>query len=253
MKPVKVHDCIIGKGAPKICVPIVARDMRDLFSQTRSIAIKDYDIIEWRADWFQDICDHAMLRRAIRAIRGILGEAPLLFTFRTKAEGGELDIPQAEYCALYELVIRERLVDMVDVELFLGEEFVTRIVSQAKAAEMPVIISNHDFTKTPAKEELLSRMHHAESLGADIVKIAMMPQCPQDVLTLLSATEEMFRTTECPLITMSMGKLGMVSRISGELTGSAVTFGSSGRASAPGQIEIDQLRDFLRVLKMGDY
>ena len=151
MNPVKVHNCIIGEGAPKICVPIVARDMRDLFSQTRSINIKDYDIIEWRADWFEEITDHSMLRRAIRAIRGILGEVPLLFTFRTLAEGGESDIPQEKYCELYELVIREHLVDMVDVELFLGDEFVTRIASQAKHAGLPVIISNHDFTQTPSK------------------------------------------------------------------------------------------------------
>ena len=253
MNPVKVHNCVIGEGAPKICVPIVARDMRDLFSQTRSINIKDYDIIEWRADWFEEITDHSMLRRAIRAIRGILGEVPLLFTFRTLAEGGESDIPQEKYCELYELVIREHLVDMVDVELFLGDEFVTRIASQAKHAGLPVIISNHDFTQTPSKEELLKRMHQAEALGADIIKVAMMPQKPQDVLTLLSATEEMYRQTECPLITMSMGKLGTVSRICGELTGSAVTFGSSGKASAPGQIEIDQLRDFLRVLKIHNY
>ncbi len=76
-----------------------------------------------------------------------------------------------------------------------------------------------------------------------------MPRQVSDVLELLSATEEMLRLyTEKPLITMSMGPLGMISRLSGEAFGSAMTFGSGKKASAPGQIPAEELKKVLDVI-----
>ena len=76
-----------------------------------------------------------------------------------------------------------------------------------------------------------------------------MPQERKDVLTLLEATEEMASEyAQCPLITMSMSGTGVVSRICGEIFGSAVTFGTAGRASAPGQVDADRLRESLLLL-----
>ena len=93
--------------------------------------------------------------------------------------------------------------------------------------------------------------------GADILKLAMMPKAPEDVLNLLYATvqintflREKSRSEEeiKPVITMSMGKLGAVTRISGETFGSAVTFGAMEKASAPGQLETEALYNILEIL-----
>ena len=85
-------------------------------------------------------------------------------------------------------------------------------------------------------------------LGADIPKIAVMPQSKKDVLTLLAATEEMASEhADRPIITISMGKDGMISRLCGEVFGSALTFGTAGKASAPGQINVDELRQVLEM------
>lgn len=112
-----------------------------------------------------------------------------------------------------------------------------------------VISSNHDFNKTPSKDEIVSRLVKMKNLGGDIVKIAVMPNNTADVLDLLSATEEMHKNyPTLPIISMSMGKLGIISRISGEVFGSVMTFGSGGKLSAPGQIPIDKMKLALNII-----
>ena len=97
------------------------------------------------------------------------------------------------------------------------------------------------------EEELVSR---AQEMGADVAKIAVMPQSREDVMTLMEATMEADHSLDIPVVTMSMGRLGVLSRLAGTLTGSAMTFASVGEASAPGQIPIEQMRVFCQLLSM---
>lgn len=111
-----------------------------------------------------------------------------------------------------------------------------------------MIMSNHDFHKTPAAEEIVQRLRKMQELGADIPKIALMPQNKADVLTLLSATLEMQeRYADRPIITMSMAKTGVISRLSGEVFGSAATFGAV-KSLRPRQISVTDLRTVLTIL-----
>ena len=121
-------------------------------------------------------------------------------------------------------------------------------VDLAHRHQVSVILSNHDFAATPKEEEILRRLHHMEDLGADIAKIAVMPQSAGCVLTLLSATHKASQSLSCPLITMSMKGTGLISRLSGEVFGSCLTFGSVKEASAPGQIEVGKLKEFLTAI-----
>ena len=75
-----------------------------------------------------------------------------------------------------------------------------------------------------------------------------MPKKPKDVLRLMSMTEEKNRQAPCPLVTMAMGDLGRISRVSGKLTGSAMTFGTVGGASAPGQLPVEDLRRIIGTI-----
>lgn len=248
MKEVCIKGCSIGTGLPKICVPIVAHTMRELFAQARATNNKTFDIVEWRVDWFEGFDDPEMVRRAARVLRGILDEKPILFTFRSKKEGGEAEVDPAYYVELNRIAAAEGLADMIDVELFSGDAVVRQIVEHAHAAGVPVIVSSHDFEQTPSHDELVARLRRAEQLGGDILKIAVMPRDSRDVLNLLGATEEVSRTSEHPVVSMSMGQLGIISRLSGEIFGSAMTFGTIGYASAPGQIGIEPLRAVLELL-----
>ena len=141
------------------------------------------------------------------------------------------------------------LVDPVDVEYFRNADKIAKVIATANAKGVTVVMSNHDFDKTPAKEEIESRLIGMKKLGAHVAKLACMPQSAKDVLTLLAATEQVkSQYPDEPIITMSMGKLGAVSRISGEVFGSALTFGSAKKASAPGQIEVTVLQKILETL-----
>ena len=249
MNTVKVRNIEIGAGIPKICVPIVGVTREEILAAAENIKSTKADVVEWRVDWYEDIFDFAKTEATMQALREVLGEMPILFTFRTSKEGGEKAIETEAYVELNQNAAKTGLIDLVDVEAFTGDEAVKAVVETAHANGVKVIASNHDFHKTPAKEEIVSRLRKMQELGADIPKIAVMPQNKKDVLTLLAATEEMVSEyADRPIITMSMSGTGVISRLCGEVFGSALTFGAVGKVSAPGQMGIEDLTTVLGLL-----
>ena len=185
----------------------------------------------------------------LKELREELGNIPLLFTFRTAREGGEKAIEPEEYAQLNIKAAQTGLVDLIDVESFTGDDVVREIIEEAHKAGVKVVGSNHDFDKTPEKEEIVRRLRRMQELGADVPKIAVMPGSREDVLTLLAATQEMSaQYARGPIITMSMSGTGLVSRLCGEVFGSACTFAAVGRASAPGQIDAVELAGVLKLI-----
>lgn len=251
MKPMKVRNIRIGEGMPKICVPIVGSTKAQVMKEAENMQNIAVDFVEWRADWFEAVFDSEQVKAVLEDLRKILGEIPLLFTFRTLREGGEKAIETDDYVEMNRKAAESGCVDLIDAELFAGEESVQKIIKAAHACGVKVIVSNHDFKKTPEKEEIVRRLEHMQRLGADIPKIAVMPRDKRDVLTLLTATVEASEKAVCPIITMSMAGVGMISRLCGEMFGSAVTFGAGEKASAPGQIGAKDLKQILTVLHKG--
>lgn len=249
MHTVKVRNIEIGTGAPKIIVPIVGITKEEILSAARSFDAIPIDVVEWRVDWFEGVFDFARVEDVLKELRDILGDTPLLMTFRTSKEGGEKDIDADAYKELNIKAAKTGYVDFVDVEIFTGDKIVSEIIDAVHAAGVKVIASNHDFDKTPAKSDIIYRLRKMQDMGADIPKIAVMPQSKKDVLTLLAATEEM---TSCyadrPIITMSMAGTGVISRLCGEVFGSSMTFGAAGKASAPGQMGVEDLNTVLALL-----
>lgn len=249
MKTIQIRNITIGEGRPKICVPVVGQTEEDILREAAGFASLPVDVVEWRADWFQDVFDTEKVLHTAKALRSALGELPLLFTFRTAKEGGEKEISAEAYRKLNLTLAASGLVDLIDVELFSGNELVKELIREAHSHGVKVIASNHDFHKTPSKEELIHRLRLMQDFDADLPKIAVMPTCRQDVLTLLSATLEMAETyADRPIITMSMSGTGVISRLTGEFFGSALTFGAATKASAPGQIPVSELETVLSVI-----
>jgi 3-dehydroquinate dehydratase-1 len=249
MNTVKVRNIEIGAGIPKICVPIVGVTREEILAAAENIKSTKADVVEWRVDWYENIFDFTKTEATMQALREVLGEMPILFTFRTSKEGGEKAIETEAYVELNQNAAKTGLVDLVDVEAFTGDDVVKAVVEIAHENGVKVIASNHDFHKTPAKEEIVSRLRKMQELGADIPKIAVMPQNKKDVLTLLAATEEMVSEyADRPIITMSMSGTGVISRLCGEVFGSALTFGAVGKVSAPGQMRIEDLTTVLGLL-----
>ena len=246
---VEVRGVRIGEGIPKICVPIVGTTRDEILASAKSFESVKKDVVEWRADWFEGVFDFAHVEAVLKELRRVLGNTPILFTFRTANEGGEKAIEPAAYAELNKRAAATGLIDLVDVEAFTGDEVVRDIIESAHESGVVVVASNHDFEKTPEKDEIVRRLRKMQELDADIPKIAVMPQSRKDVLTLLSATEEMASEyADRPIITMSMSATGLISRLCGECCGSALTFGAVGKASAPGQMNASDLSEILNLI-----
>lgn len=249
MDPVIVRNVSIGDGRPKICAPIVGKTSSEIIREARSILSLPVDVIEWRADHYEDVSETEKLLETAETLRKTVGEKPILFTFRTAREGGEKEIDAERYETLNLLMARSGHVDLIDVEIFIGDETADNIITKAHECGIKVIASNHDFQKTIKKDEIIQRLCKMQDLDADILKIALMPHSRQDVLTLLAATlETSVHHTDRPIITMSMAGLGVISRLAGECFGSALTFGAASKTSAPGQISVQELSNVLDII-----
>lgn len=283
---VTIRGIDIGGGMPLICVPITAGDSEALIRESELAAASPADIIEWRLDCFEqfwikrtgcgnDECELQLQSTLVgdrypdrsmnmepatcsgeghpTSVMSILRERLdgklLLVTLRSKGEGGCADPDPEGYYSIISEVIRTGLPDLIDVELSSGDETVRRLIEEAHDAGIAVILSNHDFEGTPERDEIISRLCRMQDLGADITKIAVMPRSSQDVITLLSAALEMKENlADRPMIAISMGKQGVISRIAAEYFGSAITFASVTGASAPGQTDAAELKAILSMI-----
>ena len=249
MNTVKIRNIEIGSGLPKICAPIVGTTKEDIMAEAEKIGSLPVDITEWRVDWFEHAFNFSKVEDVLKDLRTALGETPLLMTFRTSNEGGEKSIKPDDYAELVIRAAETGYVDLVDVEVFIGTDIVKEIIAGAHNAGVKVIGSNHDFNKTPDKEEIVARLRKMQYLGLDIPKISVMPKGMKDVITLLAATEEMHREyADRPIVTVSMSETGVLSRICGEAFGSAITFGAAKNVSAPGQMGVNDLSVALKFL-----
>ena len=163
---------------------------------------------------------------------------------------GVLELDEEGYLNLLNTIIVNRLGDAVDIELFHDEDRVKELVAEAHNYNVVLIMSNHDFEKVPAKDVIEFRLKKMAVLGADVPKLACMPHNAKDVLTLLSATNEVNEAIDNPLITMAMGDSGKVTRIAGQVFGSSLSFGAVEKTSAPGQLSIDDLRNAENYLEI---
>ena len=251
MSCVNVRGCPIGEGRPKTILPIVEGTEAAILEKAVQFSTLPADCVEWRADWFQDCRDPAAVARCLQKLRVALGSKLLLVTIRTKAEGGELALRHTEYTDLLHTILDTDCADLLDIEFFTAGADLPALVEQAHSAGVAVVCSSHDFAKTLPRAELVSRMVQMQQAGADLPKLAVMPQCRTDVLELLAATAEMADLhPETPVITMSMGALGAVSRLAGETFGSAMTFANPGQASAPGQVSLSIVNEVLDALHL---
>jgi 3-dehydroquinate dehydratase-1 len=241
----------IGNGAfPLIITPLVGRTRADVLDEVAAIAAKKPDLLEWRIDFFEGIGDTAQVIETARAIRSAAAGIPVLLTRRHAIEGGQpIPIAEPAVVAMYAEACKARCVELIDYELSNAPADLQRLRTVSAENGIAMIMSYHNFQFTPEPAVLDAKFVEAERLGADVAKVAVMPKDPQDVLTLLAATYRASQTIGVPLITMSMGGVGSLSRVMGWVYGSAATFAVGKSSSAPGQIAIEELRAVLATVR----
>lgn len=236
----QVRGVQLGVGRPKVIIPLTDAHEAGLVGAAKRVAASRADLVEWRVDRFGRRDDPQKVTAMAARIHEIIGERPLLFTPRTKHEGSDWNPAGEGYRDLIADVCASGAIDLVDVQYL--NPAAKRCIEAAHASKVPVVASNHDFTGTPSAAEIADRLDAMASLGADVAKIAVMPHTPADVAALLAATAISSEASRVPLITMSMGPLGAVSRLAGQVFGSCATFATLGDAgSAPGQLPLDDV------------
>jgi len=249
MKTLTIRTTVFGDGIPKICVPITGKNKEEVLEQTANIVTLKPDCLEWRIDWFQNHSDEKEVLSVLKEIRRQIGDMILIATFRTLKEGGQAQLPYHEYEKIYLNIAKTGYADFIDVEAFSYGEISENLIDHIHLCGTKVIGSNHDFNRTPPLNEMLNRLRKLQDINADIPKLAVMPKTKEDVLNLMLATNTMnLKYADRPMITMSMSGLGCISRMTGELFGSAITFASAGQTSAPGQPDIESLRTALSLI-----
>nr|WP_303771885.1 type I 3-dehydroquinate dehydratase [Actinomyces oris] len=275
-------------GLPAVAVSLTGPSLAHARAQARSAVGAGADVLELRVDLLEEVgalaapgpLDAATATaQVLECLRG-LGEAidgadadgvdadtgaPVLLTCRTAAEGGRAHLDDAAYGALLRSVLDgladwapERRPAAIDVEVQHG--CLRQVCEQAHGLGIGVVASFHDFEATPSDEVLEEVLARMACQGADLAKIAVWPTGADDVARLLGVCA---RATAgagergglgVPVAAMSMGALGAVSRVAPAF-GSALTFAvvpdeqGLARASAPGQLPIQDVRRCLELLR----
>lgn len=246
---------MVSKQGPEICLPLTGRTKEEVLEQLMLILPKNPDIIELRADFLGEIADLSYVLEVVNMITKKT-EIPLLFTVRSAREGGEvISLDEAGVAALLCEIARQTNVALIDYEVNNAIEHIQKVVAVTHENDKKVIMSYHNFSKTPDNHELLGYFIQMELFQADMAKIAVMPENKSDVLRLLALTAEADERISIPVVTMSMGELGKISRALGWVYGSSLTFGVGAASSAPGQIEVEQLRNTIEAVQQisGDW
>lgn len=248
-KKVNVRHITIGGKKVLICLPLMAEDKSSLLQQAEEMSSLNPDLLEWRVDGYDGVERISEAVETLEALRMKIGPVPLIFTCRIDSEGGFKKLPQEHRLDLINTAIRSGHADIVDVEMCNEAPFIDSVKAESVAQGTKLIFSHHDFENTPEEAYIYDKLKQAQSLGADIAKMAVMPHGFEDVLTLLNATlRARNHGVRIPIVTMAMGARGSVTRIAGGLFGSDITFAMGKAPTAPGQIHIDRLRCAMGVM-----
>ena len=235
-----------------ICVPIVGPTIADILSQVQEAAQAKVDLIELRPDmWMKgsSISEEEYIPTIVNLVEEVHSKyekMPMLFAWRTLAEGGETSLSNENYGNLLQAIVDQNVVDAVDVELFAYTDTIGQIIKEAHHQGLQTVMSYHNFLSTPKVKRLHIYAERMISAGAAVIKFALMPTTNEDVLSVLQFTKELTeRYPQLPRITMSMGKLGQMTRTCGHVFGNCLTFGTLGQASAPGQVEVAVLKQLV--------
>lgn len=206
---------------------VVAAVTGDLERNERRAVKKGADAVEVRMDLYPDALDD---------LQEFSSSLPVIATNRPQNQGGEFGGSEKARVKGLLSALEHPSVEAVDVELEAADDLRDRVIREARDRDATVVVSHHDFEKTPPTETLMELMREAGGIG-DVAKLAVTPETHRDVLRLLEAQLD-YEGRAC---TIAMGELGMYSRVVAPLNGSMLTYGTVDEATAPGQLSVGDL------------
>ncbi|MDO4721543.1 MAG: type I 3-dehydroquinate dehydratase [Peptostreptococcaceae bacterium] len=260
MRILKIREMVLGEGEAKICVPIVEEREEAILAAAEKAALSGADCIEWRMDFYRaDLSGSPAGREEPEIFAGIagrirerIGETPLLLTLRSEDQGGRSSLSKESLLRFQEQLIaclQRGEADILDVEhpfrQARGEAY--RILARkAKEKGIYLLLSQHFCSGTPSEEEIEAYLRQAHEGEADIVKLAVMPHSKEEVRRLKCTVKRFCAEKDRkPMIIIAMSDIGRESRIFPRRFFSDLTFACIGKPSAPGQVELSELKTLL--------
>ena len=224
MREVRLGTLTLGRGPVKVAVPLVGSNRTALLAELDALPDSAADLVEWRIDCL------------------------MTFPDRSLPEGGRLPLDAAAYREFQLRLAKEQLPDLLDVELFSGLPDPAAHIAALQREHIPVIASRHFFNGTPAPQVMRETFQRMQDCNADILKLAVMTETAEDLLSLLQFSAAQRQTADRPFVLIGMGPHGVLSRISCAEFGSCLSFGALRESSAPGQLPARDLKRILSLL-----
>jgi 3-dehydroquinate dehydratase-1 len=238
---------------PSICAPLTGKTHDEIIAECRKLLPAKPDLLEWRADFFAGIHQIEQVMQLLQSLKHEMGPLPLLFTVRSSAEGGNphLILSSSDKRNLFSAVCQSGFIQYLDTELSNHADDIQFIREISREHEVRLILSYHNFESTPNQPFLLEKFQQALKYDADVGKVAVMPHSLEDVLNFLTSVSFIQKNIELPMIAISMGELGMMTRLFGWMFGSQLTFAVGENSSAPGQMPIHDVQAVMDIIQKG--
>jgi len=226
------------KKTPMIALPITDKDLEITLNNA---IINSIDIIELRIDQFEN--------KELNHIKEVANKVKsynfyTIATVRSKLEGGP-DISEPERLEIFNAI--SELVDIIDIE-YTSTNIKEKVKEIAKNKGKLLLMSYHDFEKTPSEDEIQKLIDDCKIQGADIVKYAFKANSFEDVARVMCITN---KNKDKNIVAISMGEIGKITRVAGFMFGSLITYTYIGQSFAPGQIEVKKLNELIEFFKGG--
>ena len=220
----------------RYCLPIIESRQSRVLEVIQAYE-GEYDLFEVWLDYIQDLAPHFVVE-----LERILGERGIIL-FRRR----ELEAPKLSSEIRTEIISRLEGRLYLDLDLGTQREEIGHVKSMSQA--IPLIISYHNYERTPVWEELQGIAREIVSLRASILKIAAFCRVEEEALRLLELLL-MLRGEGIRCIVLGMGAQAAVTRVFGPLWGNEFVFAppSLDKASAPGQITKGELGKIFQAL-----
>ena len=237
----KIGSVSINRSSVRIITSLCGRTLSELTKGLQKLNRSQADIVEWRLDTYETLETNAV-SEVFQVLRK-LTKKPILVTLRTKKEGGAAALTDSAYKALL-LALMRLSPDALDIEL--QRKTSSCLLEAAKKTHVTTVVSYHNFASTPSEESLKKKLSAMQQTPADILKIALMPKTLEDVFNVVSAARWAKKQLSKPVIAISMGEKGILTRLACKTFGGCATFASfEKKTSAPGQITIQTTKHFL--------
>lgn len=211
------------------CFMLKERTKDDILEAARNVARYNPEMVEWRVDYCLPMDSSKFTEnywiQALKEIKEILPDVPMLMTFRVKKEGGKAWYPDSLRLSMACALVGTGLVEYCDCEIDNDPEYITTLKEACVKSNTKYVVSQHKWTETPSEEEIIATFRECVDKGADLPKFYLYAMNYEDSVRTSVVTKKLRETElDMPIIICAMGDTGLITRTLGGCMGADFEF-----------------------------